>query len=186
MWRTGLGAHEVPSQPCLKGARAAAVFVSRGPLPFSSTLTPAVQPLTHTPPVLLVPAGAKLGALKITADNKQLLRSGYTRRRPEELPVLTRYSLVAAGKCPLLFCRGVVIWSSVVHVTWACGGVRSLLIVRTSSLLKPPIVLPAHNRKLSHGLQLYLCAPAGGFLRRLCSLFQRHSTWTSFCIPGSS
>lgn len=36
------------------------------------------------------PAGAKLGALEITAANKQHLRSAYTRRRPEELAVLTR------------------------------------------------------------------------------------------------
>lgn len=34
--------------------------------------------------------GAKLGALEITPANRQLLRSGYSRRRPEELPVLTR------------------------------------------------------------------------------------------------
>ena len=46
-----------------------------------------------TPAVLCVVlwcAGAKLGALEITADNRQLLRSAYTRRRPEELAVLTR------------------------------------------------------------------------------------------------
>jgi hypothetical protein len=35
-------------------------------------------------------AGGKVGALEITAENKHLLRSGYTRRRPEELAVLTR------------------------------------------------------------------------------------------------
>jgi hypothetical protein len=35
--------------------------------------------------------GAKLGALDITPDNRQLLRSAYTRRRPEELAVLTRH-----------------------------------------------------------------------------------------------
>lgn len=35
--------------------------------------------------------GAKLGALEITPDNRHLMRSGYTRRRPEELPVLTRW-----------------------------------------------------------------------------------------------
>lgn len=40
--------------------------------------------------VVLWCAGAELGALEITADNRQLLRSGYTRRRPEELAVLTR------------------------------------------------------------------------------------------------
>jgi hypothetical protein len=36
-------------------------------------------------------AGAKVGALAITAGNRQLLRSAYTRRRPEELAVLTRW-----------------------------------------------------------------------------------------------
>lgn len=35
--------------------------------------------------------GAKLGALDITPANRHLLRSAYTRRRPEELPVLTRW-----------------------------------------------------------------------------------------------
>ncbi len=34
--------------------------------------------------------GAKLGALQITEENKHLLQCGYSRRRPEELPVLTR------------------------------------------------------------------------------------------------
>jgi Protein of unknown function (DUF3228) len=32
-------------------------------------------------------AGAPLGALRITPDNERHLRSGYMRRRPEELPV---------------------------------------------------------------------------------------------------
>jgi hypothetical protein len=35
-------------------------------------------------------AGAKLGALAITDQNRGLLRSGYSRRRPDELAVLTR------------------------------------------------------------------------------------------------
>ena len=35
-------------------------------------------------------AGAKLGALAIKQGNQKLLQSGYSRRRPEELPVLTR------------------------------------------------------------------------------------------------
>lgn len=39
--------------------------------------------------------GAKLGALEITDANRHLLRSGYTKRRPEELAVLTRW--VARG-----------------------------------------------------------------------------------------
>lgn len=35
--------------------------------------------------------GAKVGALRITDDNRGLLRSGYTQRRPEELAVLSRW-----------------------------------------------------------------------------------------------
>ncbi|KAF6261580.1 hypothetical protein COO60DRAFT_1501168 [Scenedesmus sp. NREL 46B-D3] len=35
--------------------------------------------------------GAKLGALAITPENRQLLRCAYTHRRPEELAVLTRW-----------------------------------------------------------------------------------------------
>jgi hypothetical protein len=34
---------------------------------------------------------AAVGSLPITDSNRHLLRSGYTRRRPEELPVLTRW-----------------------------------------------------------------------------------------------
>lgn len=34
--------------------------------------------------------GAKVGALEITDKNKHLIHSGYTKRRPEELAVLTR------------------------------------------------------------------------------------------------
>lgn len=34
---------------------------------------------------------AAVGSLPITESNRHLLRSGYTRRRPEELPVLTRW-----------------------------------------------------------------------------------------------
>jgi hypothetical protein len=41
--------------------------------------------------------GAQLGALEITDSNRQLLRSGYTRRRAEELPVLTRRAAVAVA-----------------------------------------------------------------------------------------
>ncbi len=33
---------------------------------------------------------ARLGCLEITEQNRKLLRSGYTKRRPEELAVLTR------------------------------------------------------------------------------------------------
>ena len=36
--------------------------------------------------------GAKLGSLSITQQNKHLLRTGYSRRRPEELPVLSRHA----------------------------------------------------------------------------------------------
>lgn len=36
--------------------------------------------------------GATLGALPITKANRHLLHCGYSRRRPEEMPVLTRWS----------------------------------------------------------------------------------------------
>ena len=36
--------------------------------------------------------GASVGALPITPDNSYLLRSGYSRRRPDELAVLTRWA----------------------------------------------------------------------------------------------
>lgn len=35
--------------------------------------------------------GAKLGSLGINQQNKHLLQTGYSRRRPEELPVLSRH-----------------------------------------------------------------------------------------------
>lgn len=34
--------------------------------------------------------GARLGAMQITDANRHLLQCGYSRRRPEELPVLAR------------------------------------------------------------------------------------------------
>ena len=36
-------------------------------------------------------AGAKLGSLGITQQNRHVLQTGYSRRRPEELPVLSRH-----------------------------------------------------------------------------------------------
>ena len=38
--------------------------------------------------------GAKLGALPITDSNRRHLQCGYSRRRPEELAVLTRFAAV--------------------------------------------------------------------------------------------
>lgn len=35
--------------------------------------------------------GAKLGSLAITPENRHLLQTAYSRRRPEELPVLSRH-----------------------------------------------------------------------------------------------
>lgn len=35
--------------------------------------------------------GCRVGALLITDENRHLLRSGYSKRRPEELAVLTRW-----------------------------------------------------------------------------------------------
>ena len=36
--------------------------------------------------------GAKLGSLSITQQNRHTLQTGYSRRRPEELPVLSRHA----------------------------------------------------------------------------------------------
>ena len=37
--------------------------------------------------------GARLGALRITDQNRGRLQCGYSRRRPEELAVLTRHAM---------------------------------------------------------------------------------------------
>lgn len=51
---------------------------------------PANKMLAQNPSFSPLSPGAKVGALEITPDNRQLLKSDYTRRRPEELAVLTR------------------------------------------------------------------------------------------------
>lgn len=43
--------------------------------------------------------GAKLGALEITPANRHLLQSAYSKRRPEELAVLTRYGARGMSAC---------------------------------------------------------------------------------------
>eukprot|EP00201_Polytomella_parva_P021929 CAMPEP_0175045328 /NCGR_PEP_ID=MMETSP0052_2-20121109/4350_1 /TAXON_ID=51329 ORGANISM="Polytomella parva, Strain SAG 63-3" /NCGR_SAMPLE_ID=MMETSP0052_2 /ASSEMBLY_ACC=CAM_ASM_000194 /LENGTH=214 /DNA_ID=CAMNT_0016308823 /DNA_START=42 /DNA_END=686 /DNA_ORIENTATION=+ len=43
--------------------------------------------------------GAKSGSLLITPENEKFLKSGYTKRRPEELAVLTRWFV--AGEVPV-------------------------------------------------------------------------------------
>ncbi|KAL6753432.1 flagellar associated protein [Haematococcus lacustris] len=64
-----------------------------------STLTDGYAPFCKH---IFVPnfVGAKLGALRITDANRHLLRSGYTRRRPEELPVLSRWFRAADVEVP--------------------------------------------------------------------------------------
>jgi len=47
--------------------------------------------------------GARLGSLVITQENRHLLRSAYSRRRPEELPVLSRHAPnLTAETCRLI------------------------------------------------------------------------------------
>jgi hypothetical protein len=53
-------------------------------------------------------AGATVGALPITDANRHLLQSGYTRRRPEELAVLTRWVCWAAWVCGFCWARCVL------------------------------------------------------------------------------
>jgi len=48
--------------------------------------------------------GARLGSLAITQENRHLLRSAYSRRRPEELPVLSRHAPTLTAE----FCRLIV------------------------------------------------------------------------------
>ena len=50
-------------------------------------------------------AGARLGSLAITQENRHLLQSAYSRRRPEELPVLSRHAATLPAKtCCLIVC----------------------------------------------------------------------------------
>lgn len=57
--------------------------------------TPAADgcPPPPAPRAVIIPnfVGAKVGCLAITEENKGLLRCGYSRRRPDELAVLTRW-----------------------------------------------------------------------------------------------
>ena len=53
--------------------------------------------------------GARLGAMQITDANRHLLQCGYSRRRPEELPVLTRWLVVVAYPVVWLLMREAVI-----------------------------------------------------------------------------
>ena len=46
--------------------------------------------------------GARLGAMQITDANRHLLQCGYSRRRPEELPVLTRWLASPPARSSLL------------------------------------------------------------------------------------
>ena len=47
--------------------------------------------------------GARLGSLAITKENRLLLRSTYSRRRPEELPVLSRHApTLTTERCRLI------------------------------------------------------------------------------------
>ena len=66
--------------------------------------------------------GAKLGSLTVTEKNVHLLKSGYSRRRPEELPVLSRYTcdfLILA--CVLTQCNKLVALIALGQVVSAAG-----------------------------------------------------------------
>lgn len=57
---------------------------------------------------------ARLGSLEITDNNRHLLRSGYTKRRPEELAVLTRWfstSELPGGKVPVAESLDIILYS---------------------------------------------------------------------------
>ena len=53
--------------------------------------------------------GARLGAMQINDANRHLLQCGYSRRRPEELPVLTRWSAWRSLRPPAAHCFQLVV-----------------------------------------------------------------------------
>ncbi|GAX79916.1 hypothetical protein CEUSTIGMA_g7356.t1 [Chlamydomonas eustigma] len=55
--------------------------------------------------------GAKLGALKITESNRSKLNSGYTKRRPEELAVLTRWFRCSDVEVPVAKYLDLILYS---------------------------------------------------------------------------
>jgi hypothetical protein len=55
--------------------------------------------------------GAKLGALEISELNRHLLHSGYTKRRPEELAVLTRWFSASEVNVPIAKHLDVILYS---------------------------------------------------------------------------
>ena len=67
--------------------RCSVLYVCRAPLPYVKAMPPSAA-------IYLCPTSAEAtcGTMAITDHNRHLLRSGYARRRPEELPVLSRYS----------------------------------------------------------------------------------------------
>jgi hypothetical protein len=75
------------------GAAAAAAAAAPGAAPGTPAPYPLVDGYAPFCKHLFIPnvLGALVGSLPITPANAKLLRSGYTRRRPEELPVLTRW-----------------------------------------------------------------------------------------------
>jgi len=76
--------------------------------------------------------GARLGSLAITQENRHLLRSAYSRRRPEELPVLSRHApTLTTETCRLmLYSDWLIAPSQVVPATGcsacSCGKVLGL------------------------------------------------------------
>lgn len=80
--------------------------------------------------------GAKLGSLAVTQENMHLLRSGYSRRRPEELPVLSRHAprLALRHHCRLASPGRLIALNQVVSIA-GCPPCRRGKVSRLHTLL---------------------------------------------------
>ena len=54
---------------------------------------------------------AKVGAVEVTESNRHLIKSGYTKRRPEELAVLTRWFVSSDVKVPVAKWLDLILYS---------------------------------------------------------------------------
>lgn len=141
--------------------------------------------------------GAKLGALEITPANRQLLRSGYSRRRPEELPVLTRcvwlrlfICNVHCGVAGCAACDYSRRPPEELPVLTRCALAAHLVLITESctSLPQQPALSPHQApcaQPLTESTQ-HACVAAGGSQRRLSALCPSLQILTSSCTAGSS
>lgn len=142
-------------------AAAAGAWTGRTPESHHRPTKPRPRAARHRnprrPPPVFVPnfVGAKLGALEITPANRSLLRSAYTRRRPEELAVLTR-------------------------CVRACALVRAYVSMRVCVrvCIHPQHHNSTHTYRPTHEQHTQRAQPPGGSPRRRCSPCPPRPTWT--------